>query len=116
MAILREVEYDDFTGVTKRWYFDGDKIVCHKEYDESDFLDMTAIARNSTIDSSFINNPKSMHKMASLPTIVVEQIMKKHGLNLLGDLTPAEQRKLAMIIETEYPFCKTHVKKMWRPL
>lgn len=113
MAFLRDVEYDDFTGITKRWYLDGDRIVCHKTFEEDDFIDKV---RESYVDESFINNNKVMHKMATLPVIVVEKIMKEHGLNLMGELTPSEQRKLHRIIETEYPWCKTHSRKLWRPV
>jgi len=115
MATLREVEYDDFTGITKRWYFDGDDIVCHKTWDEKPFLDITKALSNETLNESFINNPNRFHKMASLPPIVIESIMKKHNLNVMGDLSVAEENKLSRIIESEYPWCKTHAKKLWRP-
>lgn len=112
---LRDTEYDSFTGVTHKWYLDGDKIIHHKVYDEDPFVDLVAEKRHSTAGQTFINSRKSMHHMASLPPIVIEKIMKDHHLNVMGDLSPAEQKKLYRIIETEYPWCKTHEKKLWRP-
>lgn len=112
---LRETEYDPFTGITKRWYFDGDKIICHKSYEEGDHLDMVAIERSMTAGSSFIGDSRCMHKMASLPPIVIEKILKEHNLDIMGDMSPADTKKLYKIIELEYPWCKTHEKKLWRP-
>jgi len=115
MPTLRDIEYDAFTGITKRWYLDQDKIVCHKTWDERPLVQAAKRIANSTIDQGFINSKKTMHHMASLPPLVIEELLKKHNLNVLGDLTPAEQKKLNRLIETEYPWCKTHTKKLWRP-
>lgn len=112
---LHGTEHDEFTGITKRWYSSGDKIICHKTWDEQPFLEQLAQQRAETTGVSFINNPRRMHKMASLPPIVVEKILKDHGINVMGDLTPSERKKLYRIIETEYPSLKTHEKRLWRP-
>lgn len=116
MAFLRETEYDPETGITKKWYIDGDQIVCHKEFDESPFLQQTQIARANTAGESFIGSRKAMHHMASIPPLVIEKIYKDHGINMMAELTPSEKIKLYRIIETEYPWCKTHEKKLWRPV
>lgn len=116
MPYLREVEYDPFTGITKKWYFTDDgKIVCHKTYEEGGFVEAARIRRHETAGRSFVNDSHAMHHMASLPPLVIEKILKDHGLNVMGDLSPSEQKKLHRIIETEYPYCKTHEKKLWRP-
>lgn len=111
---LRETEYDSFSGITKKWYFDDDKIVCHKEFEEAPFVDYAKRLANQTIDASFINDNRPMHHMATLPLWVVEKILKDHNINMMGSLSPAEQTKLNRIIETEYPAFKTHTKKLWR--
>lgn len=115
MAELRETEYDPFTGITKQWYFDGDDIVCHKTWDERELINLTKKLANETVNATFINNSKPFHRMAVIPPIVIDKILKDHNLNLMGELSPADETRLKKIIELEYPWCKTHTKKLWRP-
>lgn len=111
--MLRERYFDPFWGVTKEWHLADDKIIQVTRFDPKDFITQT---KASVVDESFIGSDKAMHKMASLPLIVVEEILIKHGLNIMGEMSPADQRKLHRIIETEYPWCKTHTRKLWRPI
>ena len=111
MAYLRETEYDPFTGETSRWYFDGDKIIHHKTVDLSPLLEQCK--REAAAFDSFNSNSK-MHKMASIPPIVIDKILKDHDIDVFSD-NPADIVKVARIIETEYPALKTHSKKIWRP-
>ena len=109
---LRETTYDPFTGTTSEWHFDGTSIVQKKS------VDLSALVANcqeqQMVQSGFSDRETKFHKVASLPPIVVEKIMKEHRLDVFSS-EPADQKKLERIIEQEYPFLKTNSSKLWRP-
>ena len=113
MSELREVEYNPFTGETKKWYFDDqNNIVCKKSVDLTKLIDHCK--EQEAVVKGFSESKTKFHHVASLPPIVIEKIMKEHNLDVFSD-NPADQTKLMKIIETEYPVLKTNSSKLWRP-
>jgi hypothetical protein len=109
--MLREVEYDPFTKETKKWYFDGDKIVHERSADLSTMI--SACKETANITSGF-SSRYVYHKVASIPPIVQHKILKEHNLDVFTD-DPVERKKVERIIELEYPVLKTNSSKLWRP-
>ena len=111
MASLRETEYDPFTGEISEWWFDGDKIIHKKTVDLTALVDQCKREANAFTD---FRAKTKFHKVASLPPIVIEKIMKEHHLDVFSS-DVSDKKKVEKIIELEYPFLKTHGSKLWRP-
>lgn len=111
--MLRETEYDTFTGETKEWYLNDDgSITCKRSVDLAKMIDNCKL--ESSLNKGFSSGTK-FHKVASIPPIVQHEILKNHGIDVLGATEPAEIKKLERIIELEYPVLKTNNSKLWRP-
>ena len=112
MAELRETEYDSFTGETKKWYIEdnGDVTLVRS-------VDLTALIDNCKEQAQSIKGFSSkhrFHKVASLPPIVIANILKDHHLDVFSS-DPADKLRLEKVIEQEYPDLKTNDSKLWRP-
>jgi len=112
MAELRETEYDPWTGETRRWYFeDNGDITCERS------VDLTSLIENckaETLEIKGFNAKHRFHRVASLPPIIIAEILKDHHLYVFSS-DPADKKRLEKIIEQEYPAFKTNDSKLWRP-
>jgi hypothetical protein len=111
MPELRDTEVDPLTGETRKWWFDGDKLVRTREIDLAP--DVSVLKNEAKMNPGF-RMDKPMQKVASIPMIIVEKLMKDHDLDVFSE-NPSEIRRLEQLIEINYPFLKTTEKKLWRP-
>ena len=73
MSELREVEYNPFTGETKKWYFDDENnIVCKKSVDLSKLIDHCK--EQEAVVKGFSEKLTKFHHVFHLPHIVIEKI------------------------------------------
>lgn len=113
MAVLREVEYDPFTGETKRWFLEDDgSVSLERSVDLKGLID--ACKEQTRDNKGFSNKKVKFHKVASIPPIVAHMILKDHNLDVFSN-DPSDMKRLAKIIELEYPVLKTNDAKLWRP-
>lgn len=111
--MLREKEYNPFTGETVEWHFgDNNQIIRKKSVDLTALID--SCKREANAFSSFNDSRTKFHKVASIPPLIIEKIRKEHHLDVFSK-EPADKKKVEKIIELEYPFLKTHSAKLWRP-
>lgn len=110
---LRETEYDPFSGETKQWYINDDgSVTLERKADLRRMIDHCK--QEANLFTGFSNKLK-FHKVASIPPIMIHKLMQDHNLDFFSE-DPAEKKRLERIIETEYPFLKTHGSKLWRPV
>lgn len=109
---LREMEYDAWSGETKKWYFDDDNnIVCERSADLSALIDNCKNQSNAA--SGFAAKTK-FHQVFSLPPLVQHKLLKEYNLDCFSD-DPSEKKRLEQIIERDFPVLKTNSAKLWRP-
>ena len=111
MAQLRESIVDPLTGETRKWWFDGDKLVRTREIDLKPTV--STLKEQAKATPGF-RKGKPLHKVASIPAIVIEKLMKDHNLDVFN-ADDNEMKRLERIIEQEYPYLKTIEKRLWIP-
>lgn len=110
--LLRETEYDAWTGETRKWYFDEDNnIVCHRSANLSALINNCKNGANAT--KGFSGKTK-FHKVFSIPPIIQHKLLKEYNLDCFSD-DPTEKKRLEQIIEKDFPVLKTNSAKLWRP-
>ena len=99
-----KTEYDAKTGQTLDWYWDQQdkKLSCNRKQDVSSVLEMCKASRNAESSWRKFGKEQTMHKVGSIPNIVIDEIMKKYGINPFeGD--EEVSKRFYKIIKEEYP-------------
>ena len=110
--LLRETEYDPWTGETKKWYFDeNNNIVCHRSANLNALISNCKKGANAT--KGFSRKTK-FHKVFSIPPIIQHKLLKEYNLDCFSN-DPTEKKRLEKIIEQDIHVLKTNSYKLCRP-
>lgn len=109
MSLFKK-EYDEVTGYTKSWYWDDQekKLTCKSSMDVSSVVDMCRRLEAETHKKSriFAGEHAHGHRIASIPNIVVHEIMQKHSINPYS-ADQEEMKRFQKIVQQEYPYLMT---------
>lgn len=95
---------DSMTEFNVRHLFDHieKKLFIHKTEDIESLLDENAYARNHQGNNGF-GKSRNWRKIGSIPMIVVEQILREHGVNIL-DGSPEADKFVKRYLQNNYKF------------
>lgn len=109
MAVfLRDTEYDDFTGITTKYWIDksnGDLTIERIEDVES-ILQHNKQLQAENHNKSFINDSSWGHKVADIPNIVIEQWLKE-GIDLFSTDPDMKKKVLRKLQDPSYRYLRT---------
>lgn len=88
---------------------DGKNYIQSVQHDVEPLMDFAHAMREETAHG------KDEYCAARLPLTIVEELMRKHGINLLQKLELKDERRLMQLLETEYARFKFTNKKMFIP-
>lgn len=96
--VLRETEYDEFSGITTKYWINPETaaITVERIADVESLLDQNKRMFNENKNFSFMNKDEWGYKIADIPLIIVEKWLKE-GVDVFSsdpDMTKKVMRKL----------------------
>lgn len=78
-------------GVTTREFYDrdNDRLYIHHSQDVSDLLDENNFAKG--VGNNGFSQSRLWRRIGSIPCIVVEKVLREHGVNMLENSSEAEK-------------------------
>jgi hypothetical protein len=97
--------------VTSHTFEDGKNYISYEQADVQPLMDF-AHALRTEADPALTD--KDAYCAVRLPMTVVQELMTKHGLNVLLRMEPKDEKRLWYLLETEYRAFKLTNKKLHR--
>lgn len=107
MSLFKK-EYDPVTQCYVEWHFDDvtQKMYKKSSQDISSLLEQNKRLRDAESDYRRFGKDSVMHKIGSVPNIIIDKIMKEHGINVYcGD--EDQTKRFYKVIREEYPYLMT---------
>lgn len=95
--------------VTSHTFEDGKNYISYEQDNVQPLMDFAHAIRTEA-DPAL--SDKDAYCAVRLPMTVVQELITKHGINLLHRLEPKDERKLWFLMETEYRAFKMTNKKL----